>query len=185
MVPGTRTALLRLESFSTGSADEVVAALKEIKTAGADRLVLDLRGNPGGYVNEAVGIASQFLSKGDVYVERDADGNETRHSGHPERRRLRPAARRARRRRHGQLGGDPLRRAPGRGRATVVGVQTFGTGTVLGEFPLSDGSALRIGTVEWLTPDGRRIWHEGMTPIVTVERAGRRRTARRRTRSRA
>jgi carboxyl-terminal processing protease len=171
MVPGSRTALLRLESFSTGAADEVVAALKEIKTAGADRLVLDLRGNPGGYVNEAVGIASQFLSKGDVYVERDADGNETRHAVTP----------------NGVAYDLPLvvlvdggtassaeilsGALQDAGRATVEGVQTFGTGTVLGEFPLSDGSALRIGTVEWLTPEGRRIWHEGITPDVTVERA--------------
>jgi carboxyl-terminal processing protease len=55
-------------------------------------------------------------------------------------------------------------------RATVVGMTTFGTGTVLGEFGLSDGSALRIGTVEWLTPDGRRIWHEGIEPDVEIER---------------
>jgi carboxyl-terminal processing protease len=49
-------------------------------------------------------------------------------------------------------------------------VKTYGTGTVLGEFPLSDGSALRVGTVEWLTPDGKQIWHEGITPDVVVER---------------
>ena len=42
---------------------------------------------------------------------------------------------------------------------------------MLGEFPLTDGSALRVGTVEWLTPSGRRIWHEGITPDVVVERA--------------
>ena len=57
------------------------------------------------------------------------------------------------------------------GRAQIVGVKTYGTGTVLGEFPLSDGSALRVGTVEWLTPKGRQIWHEGITPDVVVERA--------------
>jgi carboxyl-terminal processing protease len=54
-------------------------------------------------------------------------------------------------------------------RAQVVGVTTYGTGTVLGEFALSDGSALRVGTVEWLTPEGRRIWHEGIAPDVPVE----------------
>ena len=54
------------------------------------------------------------------------------------------------------------------GRATIVGETTFGTGTVLGEFELSDGSALRVGTVEWLTPEGRRIWHEGIAPDVPV-----------------
>ena len=57
------------------------------------------------------------------------------------------------------------------GRAQIVGVKTYGTGTVLGEFPLADGSALRVGTVEWLTPKGRRIWHEGIVPDVVVDRA--------------
>ena len=56
------------------------------------------------------------------------------------------------------------------GRAQIVGVTTFGTGTVLGEFELKDKSALRIGTVEWLTPKGRQIWHNGITPDVIVER---------------
>src|SRR4029450_6771426 len=50
------------------------------------------------------------------------------------------------------------------GRVTVEGVQTFGTGTVLGEFPLTDGSALRVGTVEWLTPKGRGIWRHRVVP---------------------
>ena len=57
------------------------------------------------------------------------------------------------------------------GRAQIVGVKTYGTGTVLGEFVLSDGSALRVGTVEWLTPKGHQIWHNGITPDVVVERA--------------
>jgi carboxyl-terminal processing protease len=56
------------------------------------------------------------------------------------------------------------------GRAQIIGEKTFGTGTVLGEFPLADGSALRIGTVEWLTPKGRVIWHNGIAPDVTVAR---------------
>lgn len=171
MVPGTKTAFLRLDEFSNGAADDVKAALGEIKAAGADRLILDLRGNPGGYVNEAVGVASQFLSSGDVYVERDAAGQETRHPVSP-----------------GGVATDiPLvvlvdggtassaeivsGALQDAGRAQIVGEKTYGTGTVLGEFPLSDGSALRVGTVEWLTPKGRRIWHEGIVPDVTVDRA--------------
>ena len=54
------------------------------------------------------------------------------------------------------------------GRATVVGETTFGTGTVLQEFPLSDGSVLLLATQEWLTPKGRIIWHQGLEPDVTV-----------------
>jgi carboxyl-terminal processing protease len=148
----------------------VKAALGEIKAAGADRLIFDLRGNPGGYVDEAVGVASQFLSSGDVYVERDAEGHETRHPVSP-----------------GGVATDlPLTvlvdggtassaeivsgALQDAGRGPLVGEKTYGTGTVLGEFPLADGSALRVGTVEWLTPKGRRIWHDGIVPDVVVAR---------------
>jgi C-terminal processing protease CtpA/Prc len=53
----------------------------------------------------------------------------------------------------------------------MVGEMTFGTGTVLGRFDLSDGSSLRIGVERWLTRGGRPIWHEGLQPDVTVELA--------------
>jgi len=171
MVPGTRTAFIRLDQFSAGAADNLKSVLGEARKAGADRLILDLRGNPGGYVNEADAVASQFLKSGTVFIERAADGHETTHSVTP-----------------GGLATDlPLvvlvdggtassseivsGALQDAGRAQIVGIKTFGTGTVLGEFVLSDGSALRVGTVEWLTPEGRRIWHEGITPDVVVERA--------------
>ena len=54
------------------------------------------------------------------------------------------------------------------GRGKVVGEKTFGTGTVLGRFNLSDGSSLSIGVERWLTRDGRPIWHEGLEPDVKV-----------------
>ena len=53
-------------------------ALKEAKAAGAKSLVLDLRGNPGGFVDQAIGVASQFLGSGDVFITEDADGNRSR-----------------------------------------------------------------------------------------------------------
>ena len=169
MVPGTTTALIRLDQFSNGAADEVVQTLKDARAAGAERVVLDLRGNPGGYVNEAVGVASQFLTSGVVYRERNAQGGETVHDVSP-----------------GGVATDlPLvvlvdgntassaeivsGALQDAGRATIIGQTTYGTGTVLGEFELSDGSALRVGTVEWLTPDGRRIWHEGIAPDEPVD----------------
>jgi carboxyl-terminal processing protease len=168
MVPGSTTALIQLEQFSNGAADDMVEALKAARTAGATRVVLDLRGNPGGYVNEAVGVASQFLTSGLVYIERNAADERTEHAVSP-----------------GGVAtelpvvvvvdGNTASSAEivsgalqDSGRATVVGETTFGTGTVLGEFDLSDGSALRVGTVEWLTPHGRRIWHEGIAPDVSI-----------------
>jgi carboxyl-terminal processing protease len=53
-------------------------------------------------------------------------------------------------------------------RATLIGETTFGTGTVLNEFPLSDGSALLLATEEWLTPNGTSFWHKGIQPDVQV-----------------
>jgi carboxyl-terminal processing protease len=170
MVPGTKTAMLRLEQFSSGASPQIQTAIEELKGAGADRLILDLRGNPGGYVNEAVGVASEFLSSGNVYIERNAAGEEKATTVSA-----------------GGIAADmPLvvlvdkgtasaaeivaGAIQDAGRATVIGEQTFGTGTVLSEFGLSDGSALRIGTVEWLTPKGRVIWHEGIAPDFVVAR---------------
>lgn len=169
LVPGTTTALIRLDQFSSGAADELVVALKEARRQGAQRIVLDLRSNPGGYVNEAVGVASQFLTRGLVYIERNAQGEEERHEVSPDG--VAPdlplvvmvdgntAS-------SSEIVSGALQDA---GRADFVGETTYGTGTVLGEFALSDGSALRVGTVEWLTPQGRRIWHEGVAPDVPVE----------------
>ena len=54
-------------------------------------------------------------------------------------------------------------------RATIVGEPTFGTGTILNTFTLSDGSALRIGVLEWLTPDGELVFRVGLTPDEVVE----------------
>ena len=53
-------------------------------------------------------------------------------------------------------------------RAPLVGQTTFGTGTVLGEFRLSDGSALLLAIEEWLTPDGTSFWHKGLAPQYPV-----------------
>ena len=125
LVPGSRTALLRLDSFSHGSADDMVKALKAIKEAGADRLVLDLRGNPGGFVNEATGIASQFIALGRRLrrARRRRQGDAP--SGLARRGRAGPAARGAGRQGHRQCRRDPLGRAagcrpcPGRGRHDV------------------------------------------------------------------
>ena len=171
LVPGTTVALIRLEQFSSGAADEMVKALEAARAAGAERIVLDLRSNPGGYVNEAVGIASQFLTGGLVYVERNAAGEQEEHpvseggvatdlplvvlvnSGTAS---------------SSEIVAGALQDA---GRAKIMGETTYGTGTVLSEYVLSDGSALRVGTVEWLTPDGRRIWHAGIAPDVPVSMA--------------
>jgi carboxyl-terminal processing protease len=74
MVPGRKVAMIRLEQFATGATKAVQGAITDAKAAGATAIILDLRGNPGGYVNEAIGVASQFVGDGIVYQSQDASG---------------------------------------------------------------------------------------------------------------
>ncbi|MGZ8501963.1 MAG: S41 family peptidase [Candidatus Limnocylindrales bacterium] len=168
LVPGTTVADIRLEGFSAGAANEVKAAIEEARSGGATGIVLDLRGNTGGYVGEAVDIASQFLKEGIVYQQRNRSGqikDEPVKSG-------------------GVATDIPLVVLVDRytgssaeivagaiqdaGRGKLVGQITFGTGTVLNEFRLKDGSAILVGTVEWLTRNGRQIWKQGIEPDISL-----------------
>ncbi len=170
LVPGTKTALIRLTIFSEGSAGEVRAAVDRATEAGATGLVLDLRGNPGGWEDEAVGVASVFLGAGEVVLrERGADHREVEVTVPAD---AAPT--------HlplvvlvdadsascAEIVAGALQDAH---RATLVGTTTTGTGTLMTDFPLKDGSILSIGTSEWLTPAGRSAWHVGLAPDVNVE----------------
>jgi carboxyl-terminal processing protease len=167
-LPGTWIALVRIAGFSKGTTKELRAILKNVKERKLHGVVLDLRNNPGGLLGEAVGTASQFLAQGTVLLVKNAAGKITpmpAESG-------------------GLLPDLPLVVLVNQGtasgaeivagalhdnkRALLVGETTFGTGTVLEEFPLSDGSALLLAVQEWLTPDGHTIWHRGIGPDITV-----------------
>jgi carboxyl-terminal processing protease len=167
-VPGTKIADIRLAQFSQGAADGVRTALTEAVDQGATGVALDLRGNPGGLVDEAVAIASLFLPEGTVYQEEDRSG--TRRSvtvtGSPVAPDL-PVVVLAD---YGSASSAEILAAAlqDNGRAQVVGQRTFGTGTVLNVFPLSDGSAIRLGVIEWLTPGGTGIFDTGITPDIEV-----------------
>ena len=168
MVPGRDVAMIRLEQFATGATKAVQGAITEAKAAGATAIILDLRSNPGGYVNEAIGVASQFVGDGIVYQNQDASGKTTdvpvEAGGLYTEGPLVVLA-----------NGDSASSAEivtgaiqDAKRGTVVGEKTFGTGTVLGRFDLTDGSSMRIGVERWLTRGGRPIWHEGLEPDVKV-----------------
>jgi carboxyl-terminal processing protease len=168
MVSGTHIADIRIDQFSDGATKTLVTVLKAAETAGASSVVLDLRGNPGGLVSEAVGVASQFLGSGDVYQTRDASGHQTAAPVQPGG--VAPTIALVVLVDHGtassaEIVASAIQDAH---RAQIVGETTFGTGTILGQFTLADGSALRIGTVEWLTRAGRSIWHVGLKPDQLV-----------------
>ena len=168
VLPGTQIAHLRIASFNGGVARDVAAALKEIQAQHLNGIILDLRNNPGGILDEAVKIAGQFLDGGNVLKVRDAQGHVD-----PV-----PASK------GGLATQVPMVVLINKGsasaaeivagalrdnhRAELVGETTFGTGTVLGEFKLSDGSALLLAIEEWLTPNGQSFWHKGITPEIEV-----------------
>jgi carboxyl-terminal processing protease len=167
-LPGTSIAHLRLASFEEGTAKELRKALAQIEQSPANSIILDLRDNPGGLLEEAVASASQFLRGGNVLLVKNAQGhvkpvpvekggtatnvpmavliNEGTASG-------------------AEIVAGALRDA---GRAPLIGETTFGTGTVLEQFPLRDGSALLLAVQEWLTPDGHSFWHKGIAPTIAV-----------------
>jgi carboxyl-terminal processing protease len=167
-IPGTTIADVRIAAFSQGVSAELHQALSDIQQQGMTGIVLDLRDDPGGLLDESVGVASQFLSSGNVLLEKDVHGKITPvpvekkyavttlpmvviiNNG------TASAA---------EIATGALQDAR---RAKLVGETTFGTGTVLSQFSLSDGSALLLAIQEWLTPDGHTIWHQGITPDVTV-----------------
>jgi carboxyl-terminal processing protease len=167
-LPGTNIAHVRIAGFSSGVTDSLKQVLTQIQNEKLQGLILDLRNNPGGLLDQAIGTASQFLAGGNVLFEKDAKGN------------IAPVP--------VQLGGVaphiPMICLVNEGtasaseivagalkdnkRAELLGEKTFGTGTVLKEFPLSDGSSLLLAVEEWLTPDKHTIWHKGITPNMVV-----------------
>ncbi|WP_157913292.1 S41 family peptidase [Candidatus Promineifilum breve] len=177
MLPGTTaapgpTAHVRIAEFSRGVGDELGAAIAEATAAGATSILFDLRNNPGGLLDEAVKVAGQFLpadtvvvlrqdAQGDVRDERTSNDNPTTlpvvvliNQGTASASEIVSGA------------------LQDHGRATLVGETTFGTGTVLNEFGLSDGSAILLATEQWLTPEGRVIWRQGIVPDEVVELSG-------------
>jgi carboxyl-terminal processing protease len=167
-LPGTNIAHLRISGFSQSTETDLRQALTQIEQQNLSGIILDLRDNPGGLLNESVQVTSQFLSGGNVVLVKDASGKQT------------PLPVRA-----GGVattipmvvlinGGTASAAEIASGaiqdahRASLIGSKTFGTGTVLQQYPMSDGSALLLATGEWLTPSGRVIWHNGISPDIDV-----------------
>ncbi|MDQ3794901.1 MAG: S41 family peptidase [Actinomycetota bacterium] len=169
MIPGSDVAHVHLASFSDDSAEELRQAFEEARTAGARRFILDLRDNPGGKLDQAVETAGDLLQPGSViYVREDASGG---------REDIEAAG-------GAEFADGPMTVLVNGGsassseilagalrdndRASVIGETTYGTGTVLSEVVLSDGSAILLGVAEWLTPDGDSIRKAGIVPDIKV-----------------
>jgi carboxyl-terminal processing protease len=170
-LPGTGVTQVRIAGFSAGVTQDLRKALKEIQDKELKGIILDLRNDPGGLLDEAIGTASQFLKKGNVLLEKDAKGQISSipvQSGGVATETPLAVLVNAGTASAAEIVAGALQDAR---RAVLIGQKTFGTGTVLEQFPLSDGSALLLAVEEWLTPDGNTIWHKGINPNITVSLA--------------
>jgi carboxyl-terminal processing protease len=169
MLPGQPAiAHIAIEEFGSNAQKQLQLALQEATKAGARGLIVDVRGNPGGLKDQAVAVTSAFIKDGVVFIEQDAQGHQKPIPVNP----------------GAEVTDLPLvllidqgtassaeifaGALQDHGRGKLVGTRTFGTGTVLLPFILSDRSAVLLAVAEWLTPNGRKIWHEGIQPDVQV-----------------
>jgi len=172
MLPGTTIAQVRIAGFSERVADDLAEAIAAAEAQGATGLILDLRNNPGGLLSEAVSVAGRFLPDDSVVVLRqDADGDVTEERTNNDQPTQLPLVVLIN---QGSASASEIVSGAlqDHKRATLVGETTFGTGTVLNEFGLSDGSAILLATEQWLTPNGRVIWRQGVVPDEVVELTG-------------
>ena len=162
-------ARIRLSHFTSPSDEQLEGVLQELDQQEAEGIILDLRNNPGGVIDSVVNVVSEFFDDGLVMYEVNADGDRTDHEV-----------------REGGLAVDvPMvvlvnggsasgsEVAAGalqsRGRAKVVGLQTFGKGVVNLPIELSDGSGVFVTIARWYTPTGQQIGSIGITPDVIVQ----------------
>jgi len=160
------TGYLALSRFGDRAGRELAAAVAALRGRGARSFVLDLRGNGGGYGDEATAVGAIFMN-GPIFITRDRTGvpkiaRATMTTPFPERLAV-------------LVDGDTASAAEivagalqDAGRATIVGEKTFGKGLVQSVFPLPDGSALKITTARYTTPKGRDIDRVGIVPDVSV-----------------
>jgi carboxyl-terminal processing protease len=165
-------AYIRLKQFQEGTRDELLAMagkLRSDKAAPIKGVLLDLRNNPGGLVDEAEGVADELMGAGVIYT--------TRHRGR--------VIDEARATVGGSFSDVPIvvlvngysassaellaGALQDNGRAKIVGAQTFGKGSVQTIFDLPSGAGLRLTTMRYYTPSGRSIQAEGIHPDIAVE----------------
>jgi carboxyl-terminal processing protease len=167
-VDGEKIGYVRLASFSEGAHAALYGAVKRLQKRGAEALALDLRGNGGGLLEEAVLTASVFLPEGETVVTTDS-----RTQGHA-----------VYKTKGGNLPALPIAVLIDRGTASaaeiltaaladdadaeVVGTRSYGKGVFQQEVDLSNGGALKLTVGEYFTPDGENLAGKGIEPDVRV-----------------
>jgi carboxyl-terminal processing protease len=163
------TGIITPTMFTENSANEMRTALAELRAAGADRILLDLRNNLGGTVESAMEIADMWIDSGLLLIERHQDGSETVIEAKPD----------------GEavdlplivlINGDTASASEmvaaalqDHGRAMLVGQRSFGKGYLQWIHRLPDQSSLQVTHAEWFTPQRKVVTKVGLTPDVLIE----------------
>jgi carboxyl-terminal processing protease len=162
-----KTGYLRLTTFPADAGVQVFNALKKFEASGIDRIVLDLRDNPGGYLQGAQQVASLFLDSGVLIHTRDRDGKDEPirvfNSDVPDRKLVVLVN-------GGSASASELLAGAFQDHeaATIVGERTFGKGSVQSVVNLDSGGALKVTIQEYFTPKGRRVNGVGIAPDIEV-----------------
>jgi carboxyl-terminal processing protease len=168
-IDGDGIATIRIVRFAGDTEAGLNKAVENIIKAKAKGVVLDLRGNPGGFLDAGVKVANEFIKEGVIVEERPKAGQSTFFSADG----------------HSRLADIPLVVLVNGGsasaseivagalqdhkRAVIVGEKTYGKGSVQEVESFPDGSALRMTVAKWYTPDGRSISEQGVQPDQVVE----------------
>ena len=166
--------IISLYSFNALSEAEMQNSLREFVKSKKKKLIIDLRGNPGGYLQSAVSIASYFLPTGKIVVREQYSGDKAedvyRSSG-KELGAFKPEKLAILIDNGSASAAEILAGALQEHKvATLIGSQTFGKGSVQELIKLDDGSSLKVTIARWLTPNGISISKAGLTPDIIVER---------------
>lgn len=162
---------IKLRSFQKHTSEELSNALQDLEEQNTHALVLDLRNNPGGLLEQAITVSDEFLKGGQliVYTKGRLAGqnmkgfskDDNAHIDFPMVILVNGGSASA-----SEIVAGALQDVK---RATIIGQQSFGKGSVQTIIPLSDGSGLRLTTAKYFTPKGREIHGKGITPDIVVE----------------
>ncbi|MBX9765527.1 S41 family peptidase [Patescibacteria group bacterium] len=164
--------VIKLYSFNANAPEKFRNALREFANSGTDKMLIDVRGNPGGYLEVAVDLASWFLPVGKQIVIQDFSGEKEpevfRSRGYDV---FNSNLKLAILQDEGSASAAEIFAGAlhDHGKATLIGRKSFGKGSVQQIFDVTSDSSLKITIAQWLTPNGVSISHEGIKPEIDVE----------------
>lgn len=167
MVDGTDVGYIRIAVFSDGTADDFTKEFTKLREQGMKKLILDLRDNPGGIVEQAVGVASNFVPPNSTivsYTEQDGKLDQYTAQGTDDPIPIVVLVNENSASASEIVAGAVQDMKLG----SVVGVKTYGKGTVQGVFPVDSSSAVKVTVAKYRTTNGREIDGVGIEPDVVV-----------------